>query len=483
MSNFALSGKFEQESRTSHIHIIHDEEVRKYIKDCTIPAKPENVKLNESLIHPIPYPDSKSIDFYIAVDGESTTISVNEGFPSSLLTFFQFGYLAIAGSDLDDLDKKPFISPDDIKKLKKIRREKFVMPVKNVALKNGTDFRTVVRTAIQDFFRKDPEKEDPEEDGKEDLKEDAIKEAKVKIKEDAREEPLLATVYWFIFEMYDPNSVKHDYILSRCPHCGTAKIVLRKDSISKDYSWECTEPKCKKEIYITDVFRLFERVDDEVGAEGIVAHLKNVIETFFIIHAIKRILERKKGSINRFLIVKDGPLSFGGDTGNMVQPMQAMLRFLTKTYNINLVGVESSGPFVDHAKQISEKIPAGHAFLLNNKHIYTYILVGDPEAQDYGASNYYGGKMIYKSIDKRIYVLTMPVNNHVTYYKQPELLDFKNIQEVLFSVARLRCDIYENALIPIAVINKMISISTRSGGNILKNFLDNYLNNEDRKDK
>jgi hypothetical protein len=84
--------------------------------------------------------------------------------------------------------------------------------------------------------------------------------------------------------------------------------------------------------------------------------------------------------------------------------------------------------------------------------------------------------MIYKSPDERVYVLTMPVENHVTYYKQPEIMDFKNIQDVLFSVAKLRCDIYENALIPIAVINKLISLSTASGAKILERFAIKTLN-------
>lgn len=462
MSNFA-SGKFERESRTSHTHIINDEEVKKYLNNCTIPAHAENVQLNESLIYDIPYPEHKSIDFYIAVDGENTTLPVNDGFPSSLLTFFQFGSLAIEGSDLDDLEKKPFVSPEDIKKLKEIRREKFVLPTKNIALQNGVDFKTVVRTAIQNFFRNEHVDEDER-------------------KENAEDGSMLATVFWFIFEMYNPDSTKHHYVLSRCPHCQTPNIELWKDRMQKpSYSWECTHLKCKKEIFITDVFRLFEKVDEETGAEGIIVYLRNVIETFLIIHIIKKLLKIEDGLINRFLIVKDGPLSFGGETANMHKPMQAMINFLNKTHCINLVGVESSGPFVEHANQIKDKIKPGRAFLLNNKHIYSNILVGDPKVQEYGATSYYGGKMIYKSFDERLYVLTMPVANHVTYYHQPEITDFKNLQEVLFSVAKLRCDIYENALIPIAVINKLISLSTQSGAKILEKFAKKSLKkNEDR---
>jgi len=451
MSNLASGGKFERESRISHTYIINDDEVRRYLDHCTIPAHAQNVKLNESLIYDINYPDSKSIDYFIAVDGENTTLPVNEGFPSSLLTFFQFGSLVIVGSDLDDMEKKPFVSPEDIKKLKDIRREKLVLPTKNVALKSGTDFKTVVRTAIQDFFRKEHVGDDQ--------------------KEHEGDESMLDTVFWFLFGGYNPTADKHHYVLSQCPHCGTSDIELWKDRMRKpDYSWECTHSKCKKEIFITDVFRLFEKVDEEAGAQGIVVYLRNVIETFLIIHIIKKLLAIEDGLVNRFLIVKDGPLSFGGETANMHKPMQAMISFLNKTYNINLVGVESSGPFVEHAKQISDKIKPGQAFLVDNKHIYTHILVGDPKVQEYGSTSYYSGRMIYKSLDERIYVLTMPVENHVTYYKRPEIADFKNIQEVLFSIAKLRCDIYENALIPIAVINKLISLSTQSGAKILEKF-------------
>jgi hypothetical protein len=64
----------------------------------------------------------------------------------------------------------------------------------------------------------------------------------------------------------------------------------------------------------------------------------------------------------------------------------------------------------------------------------------------------------------------LPVENHVTYYNQPELTDLKNIQEILMNIDKLRCDIYENALIPIAVANKLISLTNHPSSNILERF-------------
>lgn len=441
MVDFTPGGKYEKESRAAHIHIINDEEIQQYLSHCVIPIDAARVEFDESLKYNIDYPDTHEISYFIAVDGEATTLPANEGFPSSLVTFFQFGTLVIVDEDLDEPEKKPFVSPADIRKLKEIKRDKFVLPTKNIALEGGVEFRTIVRTAIQEFFRR----------------------------EHSGDTPMLSTVAWLIFEEYRNDGGNFAYDLAHCPHCGTAN-VLDKERMRSDYSWECSHSRCRKGIFLTDVFFLFDQVDNEAGAEAIIPYLKNVIETFLLIHTMRGIMNIEEGLINQFLLVKDGPLSFAGTTDRMTRPVQHMLSFLKAKYHINLVGVESKGPFVDHARQIRDKIKPGQAFLLNNRHIYTYILVGDPRSQLYGEKAYYSGKLIYKSLDDRVYVLTLPVDDHLTYYQRPELSDLANIQEVLFSIAKLRCDIYENALIPIAVINKLISLSAHGGTKILEKF-------------
>jgi hypothetical protein len=443
MSNDYTNDNFERGSRISHSYIINDEEVKQYLNNCEIPIEAEEVDLNDSLKHDIVYPETNTIEFIVVVDGESTTIPVKKKFPSSLITFFQFGSLLIKGSDLDEMEKRPFVSPTDISKLKKIEREKFVLPTKNVALKKGIDFKTTVREAIHEFFKK----------------------------KHSGTTSILETLYWFIFEQYNPSSIKSNYKLSQCPYCGTKDICLEKDKINiLNYSWNCTHDKCSKEIFITDVFRLFEKVDNDAGATGIITYLKSVTESFFTIHTIKSLLEIQDGLVNRFLFVKDGPLSFGGETANMHKPMQTLLSYLSNKNNINLVGVEISGAFVDHARQIKNKLNPGQVFLLNNEHIYTYIQVGNHKEQQYGSTSYYSGKFIYKSFDDRVYVLTLPVENHITYYNQPEVTDLKNLQEILMNIDKLRCDIYENALIPVAVANKLISLTNHPSSNILERF-------------
>lgn len=437
-----MSSEFERLNKTAHSFIINDDKVKEYLENCKIPVEVENVTLDKSLLHKIEYPQTNSIEFIITVDGTIDTIPVKKTFPSSLISFFQFGSLLIKLSDLEQMKKKPFVSPSDIKKLKDIDREKLVLPTKNISLKKGEDLETAARNAIQEFFF---------------------------IKHSGNKN-LLSTLYWFIFEEYSNTPIK-TYPLSKCPHCGTKDIILDKTNIDiQKYSWKCTYSNCDGEILLTDIFRLFEQIDNETGAGGILSYLRNVIESFIIVHIIRTILDLEEGLINKFLFVKNGPLSFNGETANLHKPMQKFINYLRKKNQINFVGVEKSGAFVDHAKEIRKLIDKGQLFLLNNRHIYTFIKQGNPNKNKYSETSYYSGKMIYKSFDDKIYVLTMPVTNHKLYYDRPQKLDLFNVEEILKVVDYLKCDIYENALVPLAIANKLVSLSNLPSTSILEKF-------------
>ena len=85
MSNEYTNNSFERGSRISHSYIINDEEVKHYLNNCEIPVESENVELNDALKYDIVYPEENTIEFIVAVDGESTTIPVKKTFPSSLI--------------------------------------------------------------------------------------------------------------------------------------------------------------------------------------------------------------------------------------------------------------------------------------------------------------------------------------------------------------------------------------------------------------
>src|SRR5205085_795920 len=119
----------------------------------------------------------------------------------------------------------------DMAKLKQIQRLKFTLPVRNVSLKSESTFTNSVRRAIYEFFRKKLD-----------------------------EGELIDTLRWFIFQEYDKPLP--EWTLASCPSCERTHIPLCIGKMTKEYTVSCAY--CGEEIFLTDVFRLHEAVDDEL---------------------------------------------------------------------------------------------------------------------------------------------------------------------------------------------------------------------------
>lgn len=427
----------EAASKSAHTFIINDDNVKQFLKHCNLPNTADQITLDEKFLYDVKDPDKNDIQIIIAVDGGYTEVPVNRSFPSSTISFFQFGASLVKTKDLEEMEASPFISPEAIAKLKELQRLKLVLPTKNISLQKIDTLTKSVRYAIYDFFR-------TAEQG----------------------ESKLETLKWFLFQKYGPD--RPEYNLANCPECGNTNIKIKQSDVKEDYTFKC--PKCLSTLFLTDVFRFHEVVDEEIGAGGILGYLTNVIEHFVIIHTIRIILKLKPELIKKTLFIKDGPLGFFGQTANMHDPMRELIKYLVSKYDINLVGLEKSGAFVEHADEIKEKLAPGQVLLLSNKHIYTYILPGDPNNPDpYARSSYYSSKLIFKSKDERIYVVTIPtLEGRVVMNPKPD--DFHNLVQILKNIEKLKCDMYDNSLLPIAIVNKLVSLSNHPSAVLLEKF-------------
>lgn len=430
---------FELASKSSHSYIINDKDVKAFISECEYPKSKDDITLDPSLIVTIDYPEKNPIQHIIAIDGSYSTVPVKKTFPSSLITFFQFGELLLNTKDLDEISEMPFISRESMSKIKELERSKLVLPTKNVAYKKNLTLTHSIRKTIYEFF---------------------------KTKDDGTN--LLETTFWLIYEMYD--FAIEDYNLSSCPHCGDKNVNLKRTDFNTEFI--CNSCKnCNHEILITDVFRLHEAIDDELGATGILGYLTNLIEQINIIHTIKNIINLKPDLLNHFLFIKDGPLAFFGQTANLHKPVRKLCNYLLANNNLFLAGLEKSGAFVEHADEIKDLLKPGEAFLLNNKHIYSYILPNDPDTPEpYASTSYYSAKLIFKSKDKRMYVITIPVESE-NIVLNPQKSDFKNLDVILWNIEKLKSDMYDNAIVPVALANKLISLSVHPSSIILEKFV------------
>lgn len=424
-------------SKSAHSHVINDPVVKTFLQECRLPLDVDQMEISEDVL--IKVEDRRNpITHVIAIDGGNTEVSVKKSFPSSTITFFQFGVNMFSMADLDHIAAQPFIAPEHIEKLKQIERIKLVLPTKNVALRGNSSLTQSVRQTLNDFFLK------PRNSG----------------------EGFAHSLRWFLFEEFDSPSAQ--YQLASCPTCQMNGVVLDRRRLDKSLSDRCQG--CHNHLYLIDAFRLHEAIDDELGAGGIIGYVTTLIEQMILIHYIRFILQMQPEMLRRILFLKDGPLAFFGQTANMHKPMRKLCNFLAKKHDLFLAGLTKSGPFVEHAREIQSKIPQNHYLLPNNKYIYSYIQPGDPAtAPPFARTSYYSCNVFFRSPDGGMHVVTLPSQDEKVV-NSPSKHSFNNIDVVLSCIAKLKCDMYDSALLPIALVNKLVSLSNHPSSVLLQKF-------------
>ena len=446
MGYTAIRGRkpIERASKISHGEIINSGAVQRLLAKCTIPKAADQAVVAELAQELAPAPANR-VRHIVAIDGGYSEAAVREEFPSAAVTFFTFGPLLFHLEDLHELDAMPFLAPEDLARLKRIQRYTLALPTRNIS-REGKTLQLSVRETLQDFC------DQSDDDGG----------------------PLSAALRWLLLRGWEPGDGSWE--LPQCPNYDCAHGPITITAATPD-RFTCSA--CRGPLFLIDVLRLHERIDEEQGAGGIAGYVITTLEQIALVHLIKALLETKPELLGEVLFIKDGPLAFFGMTSPLSKPMRELAAYLgaargargdggEPTCLLNAVGLEKSGAFVEHATQIADRLQPESVLILSNDYIYRYVIPGDPSSSDpYGKNTYWGAKLIYKAGDDNVYVATVPTHG---FQPSPAHDDFFNLDEILAVLATLRCSMYENALVPVALANKLVSLSQFPSSRILETF-------------
>ncbi|WP_375766093.1 hypothetical protein NR798_30905 [Archangium gephyra] len=431
----------ERASKIAHVEIIKNPDVQAYIDQCILPSAPDPQSL-AGLLTDLSEVDVSEVSAVIAIDGGYTETFVQEEYPSASIAFFTFGPLLFQLDDLRALDTKRFIAPEDLRKLKQIERYTLVLPTKGIRHGSQPSLAATIRRAVYDFFVKERGSES---------------------------EQLITSLKWFLFRRWkrQPDDSLEERV-EHCPYgCGQSPITFSyADPTLKD----C--PRCRQAVYLTDTFRLHERVDEEMGGSGIAAYVMTMLEQLVLVHLIYSILEMKPALLRNILIIKDGPLAFFGLVAPLYRPMRELVEYLLSQPGgptgptLRLAGLEKSGAFVEHAAAIQDRMRPGSFFVVGDGYIRKHIVPGDASST-YGQNTYYGQKVFFRAQEGAMYVATVP---GLEYKSEPKASDLPHLHEILTLIGELRCSMYDNALVPVALANKLVSLSDFPSQRILTTF-------------
>jgi hypothetical protein len=142
---------------------------------------------------------------------------------------------------------------------------------------------------------------------------------------------------------------------------------------------------------------------------------------------------------------------------------------------ILMIGLQKTGQVVDYLTMVDRFLPNNAIYALDDEFRYKYMLGGrDPAAKTFGYETYYGQDFIYKTPTGRIFDFLLPYPfgskdmSTIDFNKEKtDMNNYTNLARAITLINHFESDLYENAVVPIALAHRYTAISLAPGGRAL----------------
>lgn len=282
----------------------------------------------------------------------------------------------------------------------------------------------------------------------------------------------------------DNGSVK----LKSCPSCGSDEnfIFQKKKEVVP-----CSN--CSQKVYITDIMRIHEQISDLGDNGSAITRFMNVVEHLIVASFVRMLCDRNPEQLSRMAFILDGPLAIFGQPAKIHARLLRLYSKVSKLLENKkldpplIMGIQKSGPAVEHAKALSKYIQKGAFRVIDDEYRHRYIAARSESSDNFGHETYYGQDFIYRTKNGKVFVfgLVYPFENK-TPISNAELEENEKDGKKKFSkekieihrysyllnkamcvISHFELELYENAIIPIALAHRHASISVVPGGKVL----------------
>lgn len=440
----------EYADKSSHSDIVNNPDVKNFLQNCSFMKEPSQQDIDEITDKFVEVTNSEVNlpQNIISVDGSYYEASVRKEIPYTRVGYVKVGNLLIKRNDFHSLKgNMNFINPFKVATLKENNSSvTFAFPSSNMKYKDELN--------VRDSFRR------------------ALDEALYEIRTNPEDPKTSLRSTLFLLSSYRDNvNTRNKMILFKCPTCNAEKIEVM------DIEGIQTCPYCKNKIYPSDCLRIWEEVSDSVSNQSALNRFMNVIEHIFPIHYMRVVKDTNPESyieiLNNICFFIDGPLAIFGNAAwvhNSIIKFLSELNLEMRKHNkrdIMIIGLQKSGYVHDYFRLIDKYIKNNTIYCLEDDFRYKYILFDSKSVgKSFGDETYYGQDFLYKSNTGRTFVFDIPYN----YYNQQDKFNIKNYENLdiyLNIIKDFECDLYENAVVPIALAHKYTAISLEPGGKVL----------------
>lgn len=451
----------EYADKTSHSDIINNPEVIEFLDKCSfmIPPNEETINVFKNKFIDIPKSEFSLPENIIAIDGSYYEANIKKDIPCTKIGYVKVGSLLIKRGEFLKLGStnSKFIDPFKVAKLKENNlATTFTFPTSNIKYKKETNVRDSFRLALDEQL------------------------LKVRSIESKPSSSLRSTL--FKLASFRDNEDEEDcskLTIHKCPNCDHKNIVVY-DIEEQQYC-----PECEGKVYPSDCLRIWEELSESTSSKSALTRFMNVIEHLFVIHYIRCVVDSQPQSFANILdniaFFVDGPLAI---FGNSAWIHSCIMKYLSKINtvmrahekkDIMIIGLLKSGYLCDYFNLTSDSINKNTIYAVEDSYRYSQIIFDrNPSGSTFGFETYYGQDFLFKTSTGRTFVFNIPYpfedktnKKEVFTQEKVDIKNYSNLAVYTGLIQDFEYDLYENAVIPIALAHKYTSISLQPGSQIL----------------
>lgn len=439
----------EQAGKSGHADFVRNPDVQSFLGNCTFLREPSDAEAREiaSRFVPAPAGSPPTLPRYVvASDASKSDAPINDKLPSTQVGFLKVSHVLVDMNKYADLidPVNRFVDPFKVAEMhRNASSGTFTMPGSSIRYKGVDNVRHGFRRALYDQMCVD------RSESRNGL---TLVDALIKLN-------------------------GGQLTVRLCPVC---KAQVDLSFSGRDPAAKC--PKCEGDVFACDDLRLHEGISDFGDNSSAMTRMMNAIEHLMLGSFIIQVFDIQPQALADIAFVMDGPLALFGEPAKLHQRMQELIfRVNRKLADLGLppmlvIGLQKTGGVMDHARLLERFLPDGRLRVIDDEYRNQYIVGAESPAKNFGNETYYGQDFLFKTERGRIFNFALPypfankgLVDGVEFSKAKVHLPSygSQIERACDLIRHFEMDLYDNALVPVALAHRHASISLVPGGKVL----------------
>lgn len=442
----------EKASKGGHSDLVKNPEVAEFLSGCNYMTQPNESQAKEIADSYLPTePGPGLLDMVVASDASPYTKPVNGYFPSTQVGYVKASLVLVKVEDFDGLysPNSRFVDPF---KVAAVHRNadafSFVLPGSNIRYGDAPSVKEGFRRAVWDQLSDDKTRFSQNDE---------------------------FTVRGTLLALQNGEAT-----LKKCPVCGEAhpdgarfdKFVFTKGTEVQS----C--PDCQSLVYLTDTLRIHEQVLDFGDCTSAITRFMNAVEHLLVATFVRMLAHEQPRTLSNMGFIIDGPLAIFGQPASLSFSLVKMYDKINRELADRdllppvIIGLQKDGQVMEHARSIEPFLKENSFRVVDDEYRNRHI--SSVNNANFGTETYFGQDFIFKSGPGRVFCVGIPYpfpsksgSSEFSLKKANPSNYGVQLSRAFDLIRHFEFDLYQNAVVPIALAHRHASISLVPGGKVL----------------